>query len=138
MCNKEGLKKSQIELLKKLIDEDYRYRLYIDGIPNRSIEYHFDQAWNATSEEWTLGVPFGFKEVDSDGNTRYLLVNHWKINMDLINATESTEDDEYDNIYGFRITARSYKHLEDVERADKEHEFLYLDEIEAEGKLSEF
>ena len=44
LCNKENLKYDQLDQLRQLIDENYRYRMYLDGLPNVSITYNYNVA----------------------------------------------------------------------------------------------
>ena len=75
-------------IFKKLIDENYRYRLYLDDLPNRSMYEKFDQGRidhpNSKNlglhDSYSAGLPLGDK-ITIDGKERYIIFNHWKITV---------------------------------------------------------
>ena len=105
------------------VEEDYRYRLYLDELPSATMWHNHVDGHMLKKE--TLGTPVGRYMPSNGVNQRYELNNVWVLHV----RTRPMEDTNARQIVGFDVEPRSYKNLQDFSLEFKQHEPLYLDEL---------
>jgi len=86
-----------------LIDADYHYKLYIDGLPVATIIR--DPITGDVHKDYFDGVPIGYKHFDQEAKEiKHILYNHWILTV----KTQKVKDSLHRKIVGFEVEPRSY------------------------------
>lgn len=106
------------------IDNQFGFKLYLDGLPSAVVVR--DPVTGEVHNEYDDGIPVGKVIYDKDGNKKYVLYNHWILTM----KTQPVAESKNHRIVGFEVEPRSYAKNSIIQNEYKEHELLYLDEIQ--------
>lgn len=124
-CAPRQLNEFQYEKFKQAIFDDYRYHLYIDGLPAAVIIR--DPVSGKLHPDYDDGIPVGKLVNDPDsGELKYVLYNDWSLT---VRTTEVEGSDRHVQIVGFEVEPRSYDPLSPITKEYRPHKPLYLDEL---------
>ena len=107
------LQTDDIEKFKALISQGYKYRLYIDGLPNAVLKR--DPITGSIHPKYDEGVPVG-KVVrdDEDGKLKYALYNHWIITVKT-QPVENSKRINADYTVGRKVLSVKSRNIREVE-----------------------
>ena len=92
-----------MENFKEAISKNYQYRLFVDGLPSATVRR--DPETGDVHTDYFSGIPVGKSVKDeTTGKYRYILYNHWNINIDV----QEVEGSLHRRIVGFTVEPRSY------------------------------
>ena len=126
-----SLNEFQYDNFKYAITNEYRFKLYVDGLPSAVVVR--DPETGEVHNEYDDGIPVGKAVYDhTTDTTKYILYNHW-----ILTIKESPIDETQKiRIVGFEVEPRSYHPSQEITDEYVKHKPLYLDEMQdvAEGK----
>ena len=116
------LTKDQYERFIEVIKQDYRFRLYTDGLPSAVV--NVNPITGHRHQDYDDGIPVGKVVYDENGNEKYILYNHWNMVIKLQPIDQTTQK----RIVGFEVEPRSFGIK--VEPTEKDfNKPLYLDDL---------
>ena len=87
----------------QLINDNYHYKLYIDGLPVATILR--DPITGDIHKDYFDGVPIGRYGYKKNGEARHILFNHWIFTV----KTQDVPNSIHKRITGFEVEPRSYR-----------------------------
>lgn len=95
---------TQSHHMESMINDDYHYKLYIDGLPVATIIR--DPLTGDVHKDYFEGVPIGHYYLNPEtGQSQHMLYNHWILTV----KTSKVKDSLHRKIVGFEVEPRSYK-----------------------------
>ena len=108
----------QIVNFQQMIGHDYRFRIYVDGLPSAVKVRKPDGTMHTDYDD---GIPLGFELI----NGEYALNNHWNI----VVKTQPVPNSKNHRIVGLEVEARSYSQGEKIDQQYKPHKALNLNAL---------